>query len=223
MYNAVCKWLLAIPENKDHDRVDVFALKEFAGRRNALKKYLSKYAGRVKILESAPRVHLSDPANRIFTHPGLDRGIDLIFVRNYIRSYKLRLSTFQWPKSDKLNVGEMEKLRGLLIGEIKYLGGCNVQWRPSGPEPAGKFSSLAMLQDKALTFPVRAGASGCPGSKESGDESSSSVEVVGVQQLPTGGAAALGSRDGEKASENGYIGLWWVMFPLPMYVSLSPL
>jgi hypothetical protein len=117
----------------------------------------------------------------------------------------------------------MEKLRGLLIGEIKYLGGCNVQWRPSGPEPAGKFSSLAMLQDKALTFPVRAGASGCPGSKESGDESSSSVEVVGVQQLPTGGAAALGSRDGEKASENGYIGLWWVMFPLPMYVSLSPL
>ena len=221
MYNAVRKWLLENFENMD--RVDVFALKEFAGRRNALKKYLSKYAGRVKILESAPRVHLSDPANRIFTHPGLDHGIDLIFVRNYIRSYKLRLSTFQWPKSDELNVGEMEKLRGLLIGEIKYLGGCNVQWRPSGPEPAGKFSSLAMLQDKALTFPVRAGASGGPGPKESGDESSSSVEVVGVQQLPTGGAAALGSRDGEKASENGYIGLWWVMFPLPMYVSLSPL
>ena len=221
MYNAVCKWLLENPETEDC--VDVFALEPFAGRRNDLKKYLGKYAGRMKILESAPRVYLSDPANRIFTPPGLVEGIDIRFIPNNIRNYNSRHRAFHWPRLDRLNVAEMEKLRGLLVLEIKYLGGCNVQWRPSGPEPAGKFSSLAMLQDKALTFPVRAGASGGPGPKESGDESSSSVEVVGVQQLPTGGAAALGSRDGEKASENGYIGLWWVMFPLPMYVSLSPL
>ena len=182
MYNAVCKWLLENPETED--RVDVFALEPFAGRRNDLKKYLGKYAGRMKILESAPRVHLSDPANRIFTPPGLVEGIDIRFIPNNIRNYNSRHRAFHWPRSDRLNVAEMEKLRVLLVLEIKYLGGCNVQWRPSGPEPAGKFSSLAILQDKALTFPVRAGASGGPGSKESGDESSSSVEIVGALAGP---------------------------------------
>ena len=49
------------------------------------------------------------------------------------------------------------------------------------PEAAGKFSSIAMLQDnlKALTVHLRVGTGG--GSKESGDDSSSSVEVVGLE------------------------------------------
>ena len=45
----------------------------------------------------------------------------------------------------------------------------------SGFNPAGKFSSLAMLQDKALTVHVRA---------DSGDESSSSVEFMGLEEAP---------------------------------------
>ena len=206
LYNAIGQWLLRNAETGNR-RVDVFALEPFAGHRDALVVYLGVHAERVKILQSAPRLHLSDPANGTFTFPGYDSdaAMPLRFVPNNIRLY-VRLRRAFRPLLDSFNAVELQQLRGLLGLEIKYLRGCDSQWVPSGPEPAGKFSSLAMLQDKALTAHVRAGAGG--GSKKSEDESSSSLEIVGVKQLPPGGAAALGSREGEKASENGYIGLW---------------
>ena len=168
MYNAVCKWLLEHAETGN--RVDAFALEPFAGRRNALMEYLGMHAGRVKILESAPRIHLSDPANGTFTFPGLDGpGIPLRFVQNNIRYYNRLNTAFQRPLLDSFGVAEMKVLRGLLVLNIKYLRGCDSQWVS---EPNGKFSSLAMLQDEALTVRVRAGA---------GNESSSSVEIVGME------------------------------------------
>ena len=202
IYNAIGQWLLQNAQTGN--RVDVFALEPFAGYRDALVEYLGMHAGRVKVLNSAGRLHCSDPANRTFTFPGYDgnAAMHLCFPPNNIRLYGRLYRAFR-PQLDSFNVEEIQKLRGLLVLEIKYLRGCDSQWIP---EPAGKFSSLAMLQGKALTARVRAGAAG--GSKQSGDESSSSFDIVGVKQLPPVGAAALrvGSWKGGKASENGYIG-----------------
>jgi hypothetical protein len=176
IYNAIGQWLLEHPETER--RVDVFALEQFARYRKDLKEYIGKHAGRVEILESQPRIHLSDPADIKFTVPG-HREIHVPFIPNNIRLYKRYYGAFR-RQLDSFNAEELGQLKGLLGLEIKYLRGCDLQWVP---EAAGKFSSLAMLQDKALTVHLRVGTGG--GSKESGDDSSSDVEVIGLVQPST--------------------------------------
>jgi len=193
------------------NRVDVFALEPFSGWRKALVEYLGKHAGRVKILEAEPkRIVLSDPANEKFTFLGYDdtsMTLRTNFVPNNIRLYKRLYSRFQRPLLDSLNVEDMKNLRGILVLEIKYLRGCDLQWVP---KPAGLLSTLAILQDKILTVNVRAGTAGeC---KDSGEESSSSVELVGpgpppnplcagpqrqprCEQPPQGGVAVRGEEE----------------------------
>jgi hypothetical protein len=228
IYNAVGKWLLENAETGN--RVDVFAHEPFSGWRNALVEYLGKHAGRAKILESEPqRLFSLDPANGTFTFPGHNgKPMALTFVPNNVRYYQKLHRLFQRPLLDSLNVAEMKHLRGLLVLEIKYLRGCDLQWVP---KPAGLLSTLAMLQGKILTVLVRAGTAG--GVKDSGDESSSSVELVGPGPPPQAAVAIRGAEEegdllahlfdypqdraeGRPArctvpplpSKNGYIGFW---------------
>ena len=106
-------------------------------------EYLGKHAGRVKILEAEPkRIVLSDPANEKFTFLGYDdtsMTLRTNFVPNNIRLYKRLYSRFQRPLLDSLNVEDMKNLRGILVLEIKYLRGCDLQWVP---KPAGLLSTL---------------------------------------------------------------------------------
>jgi len=220
------------------NRVDVFAHEPFSGWRNALVEYLSKHAGRAKILESEPqRLFSLDPANGTFTFPGHNgKPMALTFVPNNVRYYQKLHRLFQRPLLDSLNVEELKHLKSLLVLEIKYLRGCDLQWVS---KPAGLLSTLAMLQDKILTVLVRADTAG--GCKDSGDESSSSVELVGLEQqlkprfeqLAQGGVAARGAArdhpqdraEGRPArgtvsplpSKNGYIGFWLETLTLSIY------
>jgi hypothetical protein len=210
MYNAVGQWLLQNDSAKN--RVDAFTLEPLAGCRNALLEYLSMHAGRMKILESAPRLHLSDPANETFSFSGLDgQGIALRFSAQGIQNFNRLYTNFRRPQLDSFTVAEMRTLRTLLVLNIKYLRGCDLLWVP---EPDGKFSSLAMLQDKTLTVRVRAGTGGR--SKHSEDEKSSSVEVVSLEPQPNPcfaqpagkASGALPGPASSLPSENGYIGFW---------------
>ena len=156
--------------------VDVFA--QSPGSRNAFEEYFGGIHGRVEILRSNPRT-LSNPAGVVYTFTGLrpehstrQLGYPVIpttFDKHSTDHYQRLHETFNLPYW--CSEGDMQRLQSLIAYEIRYLRGCDLQWVP---EPAGKFYSLAMLQDKALTAHVRAG--------ETGDESSSSVEFMGLDE-----------------------------------------
>ena len=158
--------------------VDVFA--QSPGSRNAFEDYFGGIHGRVEILRSNPRT-LSNPAGVVYTFTGLrpehstrQLGYPVIpttFDKHSTDHYQRLHETFNLPYW--CSEGDMQRLQSLIAYEIRYLRGCDLQWVP---EPAGKFYSLAMLQDKALTAHVRAG--------ETGDESSSSVEFMGLDEPP---------------------------------------
>ena len=193
--------------------VDVFA--QLPGSRNAFQEYFGGIRGRVEILRSNPR-ELSNPPGIVYTFPGLKSehktggypAIPTTFDNWSIDHYQRLHETFKLPA--RCCESDMQRLQSLIVYEIQYLRGCDLQWVP---QPAGKFSSLAMLQGKALTARVRAGAGGPekdavgrsgfnPAGKfsslamlqdkaltvhvraDSGDESSSSVEFLGLEEAP---------------------------------------
>ena len=194
--------------------VDVFGDEPIAGCRNALVEYLGKYNERAEILRSKPR-ELSNPPDVTYTFPGLKAdhcvqtgghdSLPTTFDEFSIRHYRILHEKFPDKLPDKFSESQMQCLQTLLTYEMQYLRGCDLQWvAPEGiPKPAGRFSTLAMLQDMILTVNVRAGTAG--GSKDSGDESSSSVELVGpgpprkprCAQPPQGGVAAPAGDDSD--------------------------
>jgi hypothetical protein len=209
MYEWLSTCMLQIDkQSPGRTLVDVFADVSFAGCRNALVEYLGKYNERAEILRSKPR-DLSNPPDVMYTFPGLKSehcvqtgghdSLPTTFDDFSIRHYRCLHKKLPDKLPDKFSESQMQCLQTLLTYEMQYLRGCDLQWvAPEGiPKPAGRFSTLAMLQDMILTVNVRAGTAG--GSKDSGDESSSSVELVGpgppqpkprCAQPPQGGAAA---------------------------------
>jgi len=155
-----------MPQNDEILRtpVDVFADEPFAGCRNAVVEYLGKYPGRLEILNSKPR-ELSNPPGVVYTFPGLKSehktggypSIRTTFDGFSIDHYQRLHQTFAAKLPDRFSESQMQLFQTLLTYEMQYLRGCDLQWVPN---PAGKFSSLAMLQDRALT--VRIGRLGRP-------------------------------------------------------------
>jgi len=209
MYETLSKCMLQIdkqPLGRTH--VDVFADEPFAGCRNVLVEYLGKYNERAEILRSKPR-ELSNPPDVTYTFPGLKSdhsvqtgrhdSLPTTFDEYSIGHYRRLHEKFADNLPNKLSESQMQCLQNLLAYEMQYLRGCDLEWvaLEGIPKPAGMFSTLAMLRGQILTVLVSADTAG--GSKDSGDESSSSVELVGpgppqpkprCAQPPQGGAAA---------------------------------
>ena len=176
MYKQVSKCMPPIDELLQKP-VDLFAGEPLL--RNAVVEYLGKYPGRLEILSLKPRV-LSNPPCVLCNFPGLKsehkrggkRGIPTTFDEHSTGHYKLLLEQFANKLPGAFSESEMQCFQTLLTYEMGYLRGCDLQWLP---QPDGKFPSLAMLQDKALTVRVRA---------DSGEESSSSLQYMGLEPPP---------------------------------------